>query len=132
VLLETLILHGHVITFNICSLPSWSAMSYMLYVADVLRILKGLAFNNDSGYLQSVQLPLSPYSKWLSWGLTVLVTVPCVSWIGWKSDPPHVSSLPSESSCALLQTLKSVATHRVKRTCYNWIVSLDLHLHFHH
>ena len=38
-------------------------MSYMLYVADVLRILKGLAFNNDSGYLQSVQLPLSPYYR---------------------------------------------------------------------
>ena len=52
-------------------------------------------------------------------GLTVLVTVPCVSWIGWKSDPPRVFSLLSESSYALLQTLKSVATHGVKRTCYN-------------
>lgn len=131
VLLETLILHGYVITFNICSLPSRSAMSYILYAADVLRILKGLDFNNDSGYLQSVQLPLSPYSRWLSWGslywwlylvflglggrVTLLVFPFC-----WARAP------------MLSFRLWRVWLHTGKRTCYNWIVSLDLHLHFHH
>ena len=94
-------------------------MSYMLYVADVLRILKGLAV--DCRYPLSL-LKAKPFESILQvieLGLTVLVTVPCVSWIGWKSDPPRVFSLLSESSYALLQTLKSVATHGVKRTCYN-------------